>query len=107
MRARLRSRSLVLVTIRKGVGVGVVEQALVALAPREPLVTDAQMLILDELRLGMAVLFLVLQVCIQHAQADRWHGHEKGQLLPYLVTAGCQRGKYANKKMAIVSFIIM
>lgn len=85
---------LVLVAVRQRVGVRVVEQALVALAPREALVADAQVLVLDEFRSRVAVLLLVLQVSVQHAQSDRRHGDEERQLLPHLVTTGwCGMGQ--------------
>lgn len=77
-----------LVAVREGVGVRVVEQALVALAPREALVADAQVFVLDEFWSRVSVLLLVLQVGVQHAQADGRHGHEERQLLPHLVSAG-------------------
>lgn len=81
---------LVLITIGQGVNMGVVEQALVALAPRETLLTATQIFVLNELLAGVIVLLLVLQVCVQHAQTDSWHGHEERQTLPDLV-ATCKR----------------
>lgn len=64
---------------------GVMKQAALALSPRETLVADTHMLVRDEFRPGMAVLLLVLQVGIQHAQTHGRKGDEEGQFLPGLV----------------------
>lgn len=80
---------LVLIAIGKGVDMGVVEQALVAFAPREALLATTQVFVLDKLLAGLVVLLLVLQVGIQHAQTHGGHGHEEGQTLPHLV-ASCK-----------------
>jgi len=76
---------LVLVTVGQGVDMGVVEQALLALSPREALLAAAQVIVLDELLAGLVVVLLVLQVGIQHAQTDGGNGHEERQTLPDLV----------------------
>lgn len=72
---------------------GVMKQAALALSPRETLIADTHMLVRDEFRPGMAVLLLVLQVGIQHAQTHGRKGDEEGQFLPGLVATTLKRKK--------------
>lgn len=52
------------------------EEALGAIPPWESLVSDSQVFVFDELW-AMNGHFLVLQVGVQHAQADCWEGDEE------------------------------
>ena len=77
---------------------GVMKQAALALSPRETLVADTHMLVRDELRPGMAVLLLVLQVGIQHAQTHGRKGNEEGQFLPGLVATTLKKKKSVTRE---------
>jgi hypothetical protein len=63
-----------------------VEQALGSISPWESLVSDAEILVLDELW-SVNCHLLVFQVCVQHAQTDGWDGNEEGQAFPQLVAS--------------------
>lgn len=76
----------------QGVHLGVVEQAPGAVSPREALVADAHVVVRNELGPGLAVIGLVAQVRVDHAQSDRGDGHQVGQLLPQLVASAWKEG---------------
>lgn len=63
----------------------VMEQTLLPFAPREPLVADPHVLVRNE-RGPLVVLRSVLNVAIDHAQADRRQGDEEREVLPQFVT---------------------
>jgi hypothetical protein len=68
----------------------VVEQALVALAPWESLVSDSEVFVFDELG-TVSMWLLVFQVCVQGDQTNSWEGDEERQALPQLGTATLKR----------------
>lgn len=76
---------MALVSVGEGVGVWVVEQRFVALAPRETLGTYTEVIVFDEFW-PFVVSALMRQVAIHGAQQDRWHSHEYREVLPYFVT---------------------
>lgn len=77
---------LLLVACGQRVDLGVVEQGPGAISPREALVADPHVVVGHELSTGLAVVSLVTQVGVHHAQGHRGNGHKVGQLLPQLVS---------------------
>lgn len=71
-----------LVTFWQCIGNGVVEQAMVAIAPWEGLLTDAQMFVFDEFGTWMFGVLNMAQIGVQHSQANAWEADEEGQTLP-------------------------
>lgn len=61
---------------------GVVEQAVVSIAPWEWLPADAQVLVRYEFRTWMFRVLDMIQVCIQHAQTDGWETDKECQTSP-------------------------
>lgn len=67
--------------VRKRVGVRVVEKRVVSITPREPLGSDAEVLIRHKVRLLMG-LGQSLHVGVGHAHGDPRDGQGEGQDLP-------------------------
>lgn len=82
-----------LITVGKGIDLGIVEQTARTVSPRETLVALTQIIVLDELGTWDVVGFLVAKVGVDQAQTDGWHCDEEGQSLPDLVATGWKRGK--------------
>lgn len=61
---------------------GVVEQAVVAIAPWESLSANVQMFVCNELWSRLFGVLHVAQVSVDHAQCDGWEANEKGQVTP-------------------------
>ena len=74
---------IILVAVRQSVGVRIMEKAVVPVAPREPLGTQPQVVILDE-RWPLMALIHVRQIAINSAQPNRWQCKEQRNVLPNL-----------------------
>lgn len=75
------------VAVGKSVGVGVVEQGVVAVSPWESLVPDAHVIVLDEFGTRLSVVSLVAQVGVHHAESYSGQCHDEAQPLPQLIAA--------------------
>lgn len=77
---------LFFVAVRKRIQLGVMEQAVVPIAPGKFLGANVQVLVFLELRsVEMSMVLLLGQVRVQSAQADSREGHEIRQVLPHLL----------------------
>ena len=78
--------SQLLVALRKGVGVRVVDEGVVAVAPREGLVSDAEVAVGEELWLSVLLnvlrVFLLLAVGVVRHKKTRWDSNEERNSLP-------------------------
>lgn len=77
--------SLVFITVRQGINVGIVEQRMIPVAPREPLGANPQIFIFHE-RGPLVRLIFVRQITINPAQNNRREAHEESQVFPQLIT---------------------
>lgn len=78
--------SQLLVALRKGVGVRVVDEGVVAVAPREGLVSDAEVAVGEELWLSVLLnvlrVFLLLAVGVVRHKKTRWDSNKERNSLP-------------------------
>lgn len=81
-----------LIAIGQRIQMGIVEQALGSVSPRETLIALVHIIVFDEFGTGQIVRLLVAEIGVDQAQTDSGHRDEEGQTLPDLVATSWEQG---------------